>query len=182
MSYAVAAGKPATAMLRQVMNTGRSKRAPSRAAASTKPRQRLHANSRHQTTPSYGPRDPSSETRSQHAPRRALRKREPFGPAPWLVRRALASRCVAGDASGRHLQPTFQRRAPRFRSATTIARRERGDSRRSTHFVQQGPPPWSPVRRTWRWKCCDSGASVTNRHAGTTAARRLAKTAFPAAP
>jgi hypothetical protein len=182
MSYAVTASKPATAMLRQVIDAGRSKRAPSHAAASTKPRQWLHANSRHQTTLSYGPRDPSSKTRSQHAPRRALGKHEPFGPAPWLVRRALDSRCVAGDASGRHLQPTFQRRAPRFRSATTIARRERGDSRRSTHFVQQGPPPWSPVRRTWRWKCCDSGASVTNRHAGTTAARRLAKTAFPAAP
>jgi len=138
MSYTEIASKPATATLRQVMNAGRSERAPSRATSSGKPRQRLHG--------FHG-------TRRRHRANRQIRRAE-LAPearhhellgssnlsvqATQLTIRALDSRCAAGDASGRHLQPTFQRRAPRFRSATTTARRERRDSRHAARFAQLG--------------------------------------------
>jgi hypothetical protein len=123
--------------------------------------------------------------RTDHQIRRAelapnTRHREPSvgssltAHATRLVRRALNPRCAAGDASGRHLQSTFQRRAPRFRSATTMTRRGWGDSRHTTHFVQLGPPPWPPFRRAWRWYRCNSDASVTTGRPAVTAARQMA--------
>jgi hypothetical protein len=96
MSYSVAVRKPTTAQLRQVMNAGRSTRAPSRAASSTQPRQRLPANSRHQTTPPHGPSDPSSRARAQHTPPRAFGRLEPYGPCH--------------SARETRLEPTMRRR------------------------------------------------------------------------
>jgi len=182
MSYTEIASKPATATLRQVMNAGRSERAPSRATSSGKPRQRLHefhgTRRRHRTNRQI--------RRAELAPE--ARHHELLGSSNLSVQvtqltiRALDSRCAAGDASGRHLPPTFQRRAPRFRSATTTARRERRDSRHAARFAQLAPKPRSPVRRPWRWTGQGSDASVTTRRETIAATHRLAKTAFPAAP
>lgn len=73
----------------------------------------------------------------------------------------LTSRSATRDVSCRHLQSTFQRRAPRLRSITAMARRgqllfTRGRALRPTRY-RSG----AAVRRPPTGTCRDSGAPVT---------------------
>jgi hypothetical protein len=83
---------------------------------------------------------------------------------------ALTSRSATRDVSCRHLQSTFQRRAPGLRSTTAMARRGLRLFTRSNPLRPTRDQSRAPVRRPAIGACRDSDAPVTIGGRGPTAA------------
>lgn len=97
---------------RQVMNAERNNRASSRAVSPRLPRQRLprsHVARQHRRTSRQTRR---TEVRFRSATRQPRKRTNPKAHSARGEGHTSYSRSAAGDASGRHLQSTFQRRAP----------------------------------------------------------------------